>query len=203
MLADGLTDREHMAFVETHLERGAAVARGAECAPLRRDRGVRPLTVVGRNQPRHVHERCGRRRLPGEGVDLGAQAVASAALFSAMRFRSSAHDLTKDCAPSTCNCAASASMSIPAFAKAARTFSASPPSLAMTDFTAPPAANANKVFSGMVSMVSGAARASTYNPAAAFGSLVPVLAQSMRCLRAPLASRSSQRLLATNSQCAR
>jgi len=58
-------------------------------------------------------------------------------------------------------------------------------------------------FSGMVSMVSGAARASTYKVGEAFGSLVPVLAQSMRCFIAPAVSRSRQRLVLRSSQCAR
>ena len=84
---------------------------------------------------------------------------------------------------------------MPAAAKRASTCSASPPSVAhdAADLAAR-LANASSVFSGMVSMVSGAASASTYRVGDAFGSLVPVLAHSMRCLRAPAAARSRQRL---------
>jgi hypothetical protein len=51
---------------------------------------------------------------------------------------------------------------MPAAANRANTCSASLPSFAITDLICPWAANASKVFSGMVSMVSGAANASTY-----------------------------------------
>src|ERR1700736_2312774 len=192
-----------MKFVETRVEGAAAMAGGAESNALRGDIRIRPLAVIGGNEPRNVHQRRGWGGMAGERIDLWSQDVASAALFSAMRSMSSLQDLTNDSAPSNCKRAASASMSTPAFAKRASTCSASPPSLAITDLRVPLAANASNVFSGMVSMVSGAARASTYKPAGAFGSLVPVLAQSMRCLRAPAASRLRQRLLASNSQCAR
>src|SRR5260370_39594462 len=61
ILADGLTDREHMKFVETRVEGAAAMAGGAEGNTLRGNRGVRPLAVIGGNEPRNVDQRCGRR----------------------------------------------------------------------------------------------------------------------------------------------
>ena len=54
--------------------------------------------------------------------------------------------------------------------------------------TRPWSANAFNVLSGMVFTVSGAARASMYRTSEAFGSLVPVLANSRRCARAPALS---------------
>src|ERR1035438_7139175 len=148
-----------MKFVETQVERAAAMAGGAEGNSLRGDIGVRPLAVIRGNEPWYIYQRRGRGGVAGERVDLRIQDVASAALFSAMRFMSSLQDLTNDSAPSNCKRAASASISIPASAKRASTCSASPPSFAITDLTLPLAANANSVFSGIVSMVSGAARA--------------------------------------------
>src|ERR1700722_2037140 len=204
VFADGLADGQNMRFVESDVKRASAMARRAEGNPLRWDGRIGTLAVVRGNQPRNIDQRRRGSGLAGERVHSGVQVVASAALFSWMRCMSSAHDLTNDAAPSTCSWVASALTSIPARAKRPNTSSASPPSLGITPLgLLPPAAMANRVFSGIVSTVSGAASASTYNPAAAFGSLVPVLAHSMRCLRAPLASRSFQRLPAINSQCAR
>src|SRR5437016_1339693 len=73
---------------------------------------------------------------------------------------------------------------MPALAKRASTASESPPSSAITPLISPCSAKTRSVFSGMVSMVSGAARASTYKVSEALGSLVPVLPQSRRCGRA-------------------
>ena len=55
-------------------------------------------------------------------------ALRIAALLDSMQAIRSFHDLTKDAAPSSCSRAASASMSMPALAKLARTVSQSPPS---------------------------------------------------------------------------
>src|SRR5271155_4097830 len=149
---------------------------GAEGNPLRSHLRIRPLAVVGGDQLGDINQHCCGRRLTGKRIESRTQVVASAALLSLMRCMSSFHDLTNDAAPSTCNCAASASTSTPAFAKPPSTCSASAPSFAMTALTLPFSAKASKVFSGMVSMVSGAASASTYSAAGALGSLTPVLA---------------------------
>src|SRR6202789_1030917 len=202
VFADGLTYAEHVRFVKADFEGGSAMSRRTEGDSLRRHRRIRPLAVIRRDQPRNIHQRGRRAPLAREGIDPRTQVVARAALLSLMRCMSSIHDLTNDAAPSTCSCSARALTLMPARAKRASISSASPPSFAMTPFSLPLCANANKVFSGMVSTVSGAASASTYRPGGDFGSFVPVLAHSMRCLRAPLASRSFQRLPAIKSQCA-
>src|SRR6266513_1843284 len=95
-----------------------------------------------------------------------------------MRVISSFHDFANACAPSRCSWSASASVSMPALANFASTASASPPSSAITLLSSPCSAKARSVFSGMVSMVSAAARASMYKVSDALGSLVPVLAHS-------------------------
>src|ERR1700730_13578166 len=109
-----------MKFVETRVEGAAAMAGGAEGNSLRGDCRIRPLAVIGGNEPRNVHQRRGWRGAAGEGI-LWSQDVASAALFSTMRSMSSLQDLTNDSAPSNCKRAASASTSTPAFAKRAST----------------------------------------------------------------------------------
>jgi hypothetical protein len=53
---------------------------------------------------------------------------------------------------------------------------------------------------GIVLMVSGAARASRYSVSDATGSLVPVLAHSSRCGRAPASARRCQRVDASRSR---
>src|SRR6185312_10502666 len=126
--------------------------------------------------------------------------AASAACLSAMRCSSCFHDFTKASAPSSCSFFASASRSTPALAIFASTASASPPSTGSTAPGLPWSATACKVFSGMVSTVSGAASASTYSVSEAFGSLVPVEAQSRRCGRAPAAASFSQRGEASSSR---
>jgi hypothetical protein len=59
-----------------------------------------------------------------------------------MQAISSFHDLTKEAAPSFCSRAASASMSIPALTKLARTASQSPPSADSVSPTSPCSAKA-------------------------------------------------------------
>ena len=77
--------------------------RRAEGHSLRSDRRIRPLAVIGRDQPRNIHQRCGGAGLPASGLTPRTQVVASAALLSLMRCMSSVHDLTNEAAPSTCN----------------------------------------------------------------------------------------------------
>src|ERR1700691_2074884 len=179
------------------------MAGGAERHSLGADGRIGALAVIRGDQPRNIHQAIGGCRLASQRVDSGTHVVVSAALLSAMLCMSSFQDLTKDCAPSTCSFCARASTSIPAAPKRFNTSSASPPSGRMTAFTCPLAANASRVFSGIVSTVSGAANASTYRLGEAFGSLVPVLAHNMRCFFAPAADNARQRLPATSSQCAR
>src|SRR5450631_1114408 len=203
VVANGLGDREHVGFVEAQFERSAAMSGGAEGDALRADRRIRALTEVGGDQSRHVHQAIRRCGLAGQRVDTRAHVAVAAALLSAMLCMSSAHDFTKAPAPSICRVVASASTSIPASAKRCNTFSASPPSAGMTESIRPLAENSNRVFSGMVSMVSGAASASTYSPGRACGSLLPVLAHKSRCFSAPAAASARQRCVAMSSQCAR
>jgi hypothetical protein len=86
--------------------------------------------------------------------------VASALLLSAMRFMSSVHDLTKDSAPSTCSLR-------PALHVDARLFKALQHVLRVAAVLRDDALHraffreGQQVFSGMVSMVSGAANADT------------------------------------------
>ena len=76
-------------------------------------------------------------------------------------------------------------MSIPAAVNFANTCSQSPPSVAMIEPSSVSSASAFKVPSGIVSIVSGAARALTYRTGEAERSLTPVLAQRRRCGHAP------------------
>ncbi len=57
VVADRLSDREHMPFVERLLERRAAMPRGAERNPLRRHRRIGHVGVVRGDELRHVDER--------------------------------------------------------------------------------------------------------------------------------------------------
>ena len=66
--------------------------------------------------------------------------------------------------------------------------------------TSPWSANALSVPSGIVLTVSGAASALMYRMSEAFGSLVPVLASSSRCGRAPALSARCYRGEAMKSQ---
>src|SRR5665213_1053448 len=109
------------------------------------------------------------------------------------RSRRSFHDLSNDSVPSRCSCAASAASTMPARANSAITESASPPSTGITPFTRPWSAKLARVLSGIVLIVSGAASASMYIVSGAFGSFVPVLANSSRCVLAPAAARACQR----------
>src|SRR5262249_5425544 len=97
----------------------------------------------------------------------------------------SLHEFTNDLAPSSCSRADSAWTSIFAAANCARTFSESPPSVGIVAPMVPCSASAFRVRSGIVFTVNGAARALTYRTSEAAGSLVPVLAHSRRCGRAP------------------
>ncbi len=76
---------------------------GAEGNSLRRDRRIRLLAVVRRDQPRNIDQRGRGSRFAGEGIEPRTQVVARAALLSFMRCMSSVHDLTNDAAPSTCS----------------------------------------------------------------------------------------------------
>ena len=66
--ADGLADGEHMPLVEAVVEGGAAMPRGPEHDPLRRDRRVRHVGVVGRDEPGYVDQHRRRGRLAGQGT---------------------------------------------------------------------------------------------------------------------------------------
>src|SRR5271169_4782886 len=176
---------------------------GSEGHPLCIDRGIRALAEIGGDQSRNVHQAIRRGGPAGQRVDTRAHDAATAALLSAMLCMSSVQDPTKDPAPSICSVAPSAATSIPAPAKRSNTVSASPPSAGMTDLICPCVENASSVFSGMVSMVSGAASASTYMLGGACGSLLPVLAHNNRCLTAPAAASARQRFAASSSQCPR
>src|SRR5262245_55483667 len=88
-------------------------------------------------------------------------ALRIAALLDSTQVIRSFHDLTNDAAPSFCSCAANASTAMPALVKLATTFSQSPPSAASSSPTLPWSATALSVFSGMVLIVKGAARAFT------------------------------------------
>ena len=69
LIADRLRDRQHMPFVEGHVECSATMTRGAKSDALRSHRRVRPFGPIGRDELGHVDElgRCG--RLPGQRAD--------------------------------------------------------------------------------------------------------------------------------------
>ena len=54
--ANRLTDGEDMPLIEGVIECGPAMSRGAERNPLCRNRGVRPLCVVGRDESGNVYQ---------------------------------------------------------------------------------------------------------------------------------------------------
>src|SRR5207244_1253335 len=124
---------------------------------------------------------------------IGDAPGSSVALFDAMQSSRSCHDLSKDAVPSRWSWVASAASSTPIRLKAASVSSASPPSTGITPRSCPRSAKASKVLSGIVLMVSGAASVSMYSVSEAAGSLVPVLAQSRRCVRAPAAASRRHR----------
>src|SRR5215468_5807217 len=88
-------------------------------------------------------------------------ALRIAALFDSMQAIRSFQDLTNDLSPSSWSRAASASMSMPALAKAAKTISQSPSFTASVALTSPWSPKALRVPSGMVLTVKGAASALT------------------------------------------
>jgi hypothetical protein len=99
--------------------------------------------------------------LAGRHCHLHQLALRIAVLFDSMQAIRSFHDLTKDLAPSSRSRAASASISIPALMKLARTVSQSPPSGASVAPTSPWSPKALRVPSGIVLTVKDAARALT------------------------------------------
>src|SRR5438552_12988484 len=117
-----------MGFIETRIERGTPMPRGAEGDALGGDRRIGRLAVVRRDEPRHVHRGSGRCGLSRSGVYAFAHALAKAELLSLMRFINSTQDFTNEAAPSSCSCLASACTSMPAPANCRSTSSASPPS---------------------------------------------------------------------------
>ena len=54
--ANGLTDGQDMPLVESLVERGTAMPRGAKRDPLRRHRRIRRLGIIGRDKSGHVDE---------------------------------------------------------------------------------------------------------------------------------------------------
>src|ERR1035441_9055474 len=94
VVANGLSDRKHMGFVEAQLERTAAMTGRAEGHSLCIDRGIRALAEIGGYQSRHVHQALRRGGLTGQWVDTRAHDVVTAALLSAMLRMSSLQDLT-------------------------------------------------------------------------------------------------------------
>src|SRR5262249_49496027 len=106
-------------------------------------------------------------------------------LFDAMTASSSFQDFTNDLAPSSWSWMARAWTSTPTLANSASTSSQSPPSAGRIEPSSLCKASAFKVASGMVFTVNGAASPLTYRMSDADGSLVPVLAHSRRCGRAP------------------
>ena len=98
---------------------------------------------------------------------------------------SSFHDFTNDFAPSSWSRAANASISMPALANSRQHLFAVAAVRRHDRAHFAVIGEAFKVASGIVFTVKGAASALTYRISDALGSLVPVLAQSRRCGRAP------------------
>ena len=66
--ANRLGDREDVPFVEGLVERRTAMSGGAKRHPLRGHRGIGRLGIVGRDEPRHIDQHSGWRRLSGQGT---------------------------------------------------------------------------------------------------------------------------------------
>src|SRR5215471_19296265 len=87
------------------------------------------VVVLLQRRPGGAHAQSrGAHRLTGRNCHLSQLALRSTALLESIQAIKSFQDLTKDAAPSSWSRPASASISIPAFAKLARTVSQSPPS---------------------------------------------------------------------------
>ena len=69
IITNGLTDREHMPFVETTLERRASMPGSAESHPLLWHGMVRHVAVVGRDELRHVDQLLRPGRLASQRAD--------------------------------------------------------------------------------------------------------------------------------------
>jgi hypothetical protein len=68
--ANRLADGQDMPFVERLVERRTAVPGGAEGHPLRRDRRIGHVGVVGGDEPWHVDQHSRRGRLSGQWTDV-------------------------------------------------------------------------------------------------------------------------------------
>ena len=75
VIAQRLADRQDMRLVEGVVERGAAMPRGAERHPLRRNRRVGLAREIGRHQPRDVRQHRRIDDLAGERIDFGGHWV--------------------------------------------------------------------------------------------------------------------------------
>src|SRR5262245_54531221 len=146
--------------------------------------------MVGQGLPR----RSGREGGSGSrGGRHGQLAFPRTALLEAMTPSSSFQAATKDFAPSSWSFAARASTLTPAFSNRASTASLSPPSGESVPPMSPWSASALSVASGIVFTVKGAASDLTYRTSDAFGSFVPVDAQSRRWGLAPALYARCQR----------
>src|SRR5665213_1311908 len=102
IVAYGLADREHVAFIETVVKRAAAMPRAAECHPLFQQRSIGHVTEVGRHQSGYVDQDGRRRQLASKRTDLldwirGAYAVTVRQGRCAKSGRLSVHALHAGC----------------------------------------------------------------------------------------------------------
>jgi hypothetical protein len=68
VLTNGLTDGEHMPFVESVFEGGATMPRSAERNPLRGDRRIGSLSIIRSHQFRNIHQHRGRGSFTCQGT---------------------------------------------------------------------------------------------------------------------------------------
>ena len=80
--ANGLTDGDNMPFVEAMFEGRTAMPRGAEHDPLRRNRRVRQIGVIGRYESGHINQHRGRGRLACQGVYFHGRVLCTAVSLS-------------------------------------------------------------------------------------------------------------------------
>src|ERR1700722_7503135 len=77
MIANRLADRQDVRLVERVVEGGAAMPRGAERNPLRRDRGIGLAFEIGGHQPGYVRQHGWGGDLAGQRIDFSSHLVSS------------------------------------------------------------------------------------------------------------------------------
>src|ERR1700730_3699112 len=128
-----------------------------------------------------------------EHVELGIEAHARTPAVLPVASSKCLNASAKSFTPSTTSFSVTSLMEMPAFSSEAMTLAASSTFSVKLGRTRPWSRKASKVSGGIVSTVSGPMSSSTYITSRYFGFFVLVLAQSKRCVCAPLAASAFHR----------